>query len=152
MTHVDALVALGRMQQIQLAYALAFDTKDLDGVLAVFTSDATWVSPYSGACAGSDALTELFRSSFAAVDRCAHVVGQSLLTSFDGDRARCSTYFQSEVVYDGEPTTLCSDVGYYDDDLVRLDDAWRIERRTVNLLLPSRRSDFTLMELPVLDS
>ncbi len=143
-----SLVELARIQQVQLTYALAFDTKDLDGVLGVFADDAAWVSPYSGERQGADALAEMFRSSFAAVGSCAHVVGASLLTAFDGDRARCTTYFQSEVVYDGEPTTLCSDVGYYEDELVRSSVRWRITRRGVRLLLPSRKAEFARMELP----
>jgi ketosteroid isomerase-like protein len=133
----------GEIGDLLSAYAFYFDTRDVDSLLSeIFTADAVWASPYSGDRAGAAELRALFEGSMQAVASSSHFVGPVRINSSTETSASTTTYFQSDVIYADAPTTGRSryhlDVGYYRDAFARGERGWRIARREVVLLMPTR--------------
>ena len=57
----------------------------------------------------------------------------------DGDKASARTYVDMVMV--GEGTSGVNAIGYYDDEIVRTDDGWRIARRRFTSLRLSTFGD-----------
>ncbi|MFJ8799326.1 nuclear transport factor 2 family protein [Streptomyces sp. NPDC102487] len=116
-------------------YAFALDTRQWDLFDRVFTTDVEAVfGPAGAAWVG----LEEFKTSFAgfhdSLDSHVHtMMGQ--LVNVDGDTANAfsyGTWILLREAAEGGPTW--TGTGYYDDELVRTEDGWRIKRRVCRLL------------------
>lgn len=114
------------VRDVLLAYARGVDAKDLDGVAACFSADAT----YDGAL-GRGTIDDALRALDGAMRRYAatvHRMGNQIV-ALDGDRAHSETDCLAEhVLADGAQMTVAV---RYVDDLVRAPSGWRIARRAV---------------------
>lgn len=116
-------------------YAFALDARAWDLFDRVFTHDVEAI--FGPAGAGWNGLTE-FKASFAGfhatLDRHVHtMMGQ--LVHVDGDTANAFSFGNWLLIREaaeGGPSWLGT--GYYDDELVRTDEGWRISRRVCRLL------------------
>ncbi|GIH18614.1 nuclear transport factor 2 family protein [Rugosimonospora africana] len=98
MTEPDAAAALSK-------HVAAFNSRDLDALMAGFTEDASWVTGTSVA-RGHDELTELFAGAMAGLLPTLSI--ENLLA--DGDRAACQ--LTETLTFEGEER-MYSIAGFY---------------------------------------
>lgn len=116
-------------------YAFALDARQWDLFDRVFTNDVEAV--FGPAGAGWNGLSE-FKESFAGfhatLDRHVHtMMGQ--LVHVDGDTANAFSFGNWLLVREAaEGGSTWLGTGYYDDELVRTDQGWRIKKRVCRLL------------------
>jgi ketosteroid isomerase-like protein len=125
---VDDRVAIA---DLLARYADAVDRRDLDALDAVFTADATIDFSAFGGSTGDLAATKQFLAeSLGIFRRTQHMMGLPLVT-VDGDRATARTTCHNPMLIDNaDGTTSVWLIGlWYDDDLVRTADGWRISHR-----------------------
>jgi 3-phenylpropionate/cinnamic acid dioxygenase small subunit len=115
-------------------YAFALDTHQWDLFDRVFTEDV--VAVFGPAGAGWNGLT-IFKASFAEfharLDSHQHTMMGHLVV-VDGDTAHAFSYGNWLLIREaaeGGPTW--TGTGWYDDDLVRTEQGWRIKRRVCRL-------------------
>jgi len=112
-----------------LDYAELVDAADLDGVVGLFTADATLDYGFGRTVTGTEALRAFYRDGpFATYRATSHHIS-NVRVAVDGNRAtaRCYVYAWHER-RDG---TQAEAWGRYLDDLVRTADGWRIARRAI---------------------
>ena len=114
-------------------YAHALDSRDWDLLRSCFTPDA--VADYldlGGVNEGVEAIVALCRGALDGLDASQHLIG-SPLAEVEGDTATARCYLQAQHVFRGAPGGDHYLVGgTYVDRLVRTDDGWRIEHRTLH--------------------
>ncbi|MEI9850503.1 MAG: nuclear transport factor 2 family protein [Sphingomonas sp.] len=143
------------IENLMTRYLFALDGRDPETYAATFAPDGSVVF-VRGEIKGREALAEMVRNleriggftgeerSFPGSAKAPPVVRHmvtSTMIEVDGDKAKAYSYwFQiSTVNYRRTPEVL--GFGHYEDDLVRIDGAWRFQRRQVfNETLDSRRS------------
>jgi 3-phenylpropionate/cinnamic acid dioxygenase small subunit len=117
-------------------YAWAFDTNDLDGLRDCFTVDAEFeVSGGGGAVAvGRDAvvaeLARLRARHLPSATTPWHLVSTLWIVSTGSDTVSARSRFMLVVSERDGPPQLVS-VGWYSDEIVNSDGAWRLRRRRV---------------------
>ena len=114
-------------------YATGLDSRDWELLASVFTDDG--VADYSslelGVNDGPDAIVDLCRNALSGLDATQHIISNEVI-EIDGDRARSRCYFQAQHVFRGAPGGDNFIVaGTYEDELVRTQAGWRIERRAL---------------------
>jgi uncharacterized protein (TIGR02246 family) len=119
------------IQRLFMNYRHCLDTKDFSGYAALFADDGEFVAQDLRAQgrAGIEELVDGMRGSLLTdtIGDDLHVVVNPEI-SVDGDHATArSTWLYVVRDPDGGPS-LCK-VGHYDDELVRVDGAWRFARR-----------------------
>lgn len=112
-------------------YAVAVDTKDWALYESCFTPDAEIDYTSAGGIRGS--LGEVRRwleEVMQLFPMTQHVVANRVIR-VDGDRATCRSYFYNPMGMDDgrDGMKLFIDGGYYEDELVRTKDGWKISRR-----------------------
>jgi ketosteroid isomerase-like protein len=121
-----------RSEIIDLAvrYTWALDTKNLEDLRDVFTSDVTAVLR-GVECEGIDQIIARIGGAILRLDHTQHLVGNHLVT-VDGDTGTHRCHLQSQHVLAGcEGGDNYIVGGYYDDRVVRTADGWRIAHRTM---------------------
>ncbi len=115
---------------IAVNYTWALDTKQFDLLREVFAPDATAVL-HGIECDGADAIIARIGGSIVRFDRTQHLVG-SHQVRVDGDTATHRCQLHSQHVRDGLPGGDNFIVGgYYQDQMVRTPDGWRIQHRVM---------------------
>jgi SnoaL-like domain len=119
------------IQDLIARYADVIDRRDLDGLDALFTDDATIdFSTFDGPVGALAEIKAFLASSLPLFDRSQHMMGLPLI-EIDGATARARTSCHNPMVStrpDG--TTSVWLIGlWYDDELVRSVDGWRFRTR-----------------------
>lgn len=119
------------IQDLMSRYAAMVDQRDWDAMDRVFSPDATIDYTTTGGISGP------YRSTLEWLHRALepwpinlHYI-TNLTVELDGDRAKSRCYFYAPMgraEQDGGQLVI-TNAGWYDDDLVRTDDGWRIARR-----------------------
>lgn len=119
------------IQALLTRYTIAIDTHDWELLDTVFTADA-WIDYESSG--GTKGRYPEVRAWLAKIlpllKQKLHLIAAPHLT-LDGDRARTRTYLHNPNGFpqpDGS-TIYMTVNAYYDDELVRTDDGWRIAQR-----------------------
>lgn len=139
------------IEQLLMRYAIAFDTGDADGYVGTFAPDGELLlirqegeEPFAGPF-NRDALRKRWfpdhpgpgtpRPEFRRFGAQRHVTANPLI-QVDGDTATVEAHFM-EVISNGpnlpqgsNPPTIYA-MGRYMDDLVKIDDQWYFQRRTL---------------------
>jgi 3-phenylpropionate/cinnamic acid dioxygenase small subunit len=113
---------------LAVRYAWALDTKDLDDLRNVFTSDATAVLR-GVRCDGVDEIIARVGGAVLRLDHTQHLVGNHQVT-VAGDTGTHRCQLQGQHVLEGcagGDTFIVG--GYYEDQVVRTADGWRIAHR-----------------------
>lgn len=116
------------IQEVLVRYATGIDRRDWDLFRRCFTEDvqadyegvASWNSP--------DEIADYMAAAHAGMGHTMHRLSNIAIT-VDGDRATARTYVDA-VLMAADGQSGVNPVGFYDDDLVRTRDGWRICRRT----------------------
>jgi len=119
------------MQQVQLLYAVALDSRALDLLAQVFVPDARIEIPGVGTVdlAGYQAACV---AGLGALDATQHVVNAPLLR-IDGDVAQARSYLVAQHVLNSAAPDASLLIGaWYNDELRRTASGWRITQRTGN--------------------
>ena len=125
------------IQDLVARYTFHTDTKDYAAVPPLFADDAVWDESVLGAppSEGREAIEETFANfESAGIDSVIHINGCHLISAHDGDRASGSSHLHAEIRAMGRTIRI---LGYYADDYVKVDGAWRFASRRLVELAPT---------------
>jgi 3-phenylpropionate/cinnamic acid dioxygenase small subunit len=112
---------------VLLRYATGIDRRDWPLFRTVFTDDCELDYGEVGSWKGVDAVTEFMQQAHAMAGHTMHRLTNQVIT-VDGDSAEARTYVDALIML-GDNISGVNAAGFYDDDLVRTDDGWRVTRR-----------------------
>jgi len=110
-----------------LRYATGIDSRNWPLFRTVFTADCVLDYGQIGTWNGVDAVTDFMEQTHALAGHTLHRMTNHVIT-LDGDAATARTYVDA-LVMSADNTSGVNAAGFYDDDLVRTADGWRVARR-----------------------
>lgn len=113
--------------EVLLRYATGIDRRDWETFRTAFTEDCVLDYGDIGSFSGVDAVTAFMDQSHAMAGHTMHRLSNFVIT-LDGDTATARTYVDG-LILAADNASGVNAVGFYDDDLVRTDQGWRIARR-----------------------
>jgi len=118
---------------VLVRYATGIDRRNWTLFRTCFTEDCQADYGDIGVWHGADAITKWMEQAHA---RCGHtlhrITNQAIVPSGGGVAARS---YVDAIVMASDNQTGARAVGYYDDELVRTDDGWKIARRRFTMVL-----------------
>jgi hypothetical protein len=123
---------------LRYTYALAIDTRDWPLLRSIFTDTITMdFSSYSGQPSATMPVEEWIdgcKVLFTGLDATQHVMTNPLV-EVDGDSARQRMYMKAEHFLQNDSGNADFALGgYYDDQLIRTEEGWKIEAVTLTVL------------------
>ncbi|WIM86861.1 nuclear transport factor 2 family protein [Candidatus Mycobacterium wuenschmannii] len=112
--------------EVLLRYATGIDRRDWPLFRTVFTDDCELDYGEIGTFRGVDAITEFMDQAHAMAGHTMHRLTNQVIT-VDGDTAESRTYVDALIMVDVNAGVNAA--GFYDDELVRGEDGWRVARR-----------------------
>ncbi len=112
---------------VLLRYATGIDRRDWLLFRTVFVSDCILDYGTIGVWQGIDAVTEFMEVAHSMAGHTLHRLTNQVIT-VDGDRATARTYVDGLIMAQDNNSGVNA-IGYYDDEIVRVADGWRIARR-----------------------
>jgi 3-phenylpropionate/cinnamic acid dioxygenase small subunit len=112
---------------VLLRYATGIDRRDWSVFRSAFTDDCELDYGEIGTWNGVDAVTHFMEQSHAMAGHTMHRLTNQVIT-VNGDRAEARTYVDGLIMAADNGSGVKA-VGFYDDDLVRSAEGWRITRR-----------------------
>jgi 3-phenylpropionate/cinnamic acid dioxygenase small subunit len=112
---------------VLLRYATGIDQSDWPLFRTVFTDDCEVDYGEIGTWTGADAVTEFMEQAHAVAGHTMHRMSNEVIT-VAGDKAAARTYVDA-VILVADNTSGVNAIGFYDDEVVRTKDGWRIARR-----------------------
>ena len=128
---------------VLVRYATGIDSRDWTLFRTCFTEDCEADYGDIGVWHGADEITEWMRDSHAPAGHTMHRITNQVVSP-NGDGVSARSYVDAIVMGPDNVhgTRAC---GYYDDELARTDDGWKIARRRFTMvLLQTANADFTL--------
>lgn len=115
------------ISELLVRYATAIDRRDWPLFRTVFTDDCELDYGEIGAWSGVDAVTDFMERVHAPAGHTLHRLTNRAIT-LAGDRAVARTYVDALIMF-ADNQSGANGVGFYDDEIVRTPDGWRIARR-----------------------
>ncbi|OMB97522.1 polyketide cyclase [Mycobacterium sp. NS-7484] len=112
---------------VLVRYATGIDRRDWPLFRTVFTEDCVLDYGEIGSWSGVDAVTEFMEQTHAMAGHTLHRMSNHAIT-VDGDTAAARTYVDALILAQDNNSGVNA-VGFYDDELVRTENGWRIARR-----------------------
>lgn len=116
-----------QITEVLIRYATGIDRRDWPLFRTVFTADCALDYGEIGAWNGVDAVTEFMVLAHAGAGHTMHRLSNMAITG-TGDTAIARTYLDA-LILAADNASGVSAIGFYDDELVRTGDGWRIARR-----------------------
>ncbi|MCV7357713.1 nuclear transport factor 2 family protein [Mycolicibacterium fluoranthenivorans] len=116
-----------QITEVLIRYATGIDRRDWPLFRTVFTADCALDYGEIGAWNGVDAVTEFMVLAHAGAGHTMHRLSNMAIT-VTGDTAIARTYLDA-LILAADNASGVSAIGFYDDELVRTGDGWRIARR-----------------------
>jgi 3-phenylpropionate/cinnamic acid dioxygenase small subunit len=113
---------------VLLRYATGIDRRQWDVFRSCFTDDCLADYGDIGTWHGADEITEWMRTVHDPCGPTLHRITNIVVDQGGGDRASSRCYVDA-IVFGPEGSGGAHAVGYYEDELVRTGDGWRISRR-----------------------
>ncbi|MDT5258794.1 MAG: hypothetical protein QOD10_3874 [Mycobacterium sp.] len=113
--------------ELLVRYATGIDRRNWPLFRTVFTDDCELDYGEIGAWKGVDAVTDFMEQVHALAGHTMHRLSNQAIV-VDGDKAAARTYIDG-LIMTGDNTSGVNAIGFYDDEIVRTDDGWRIARR-----------------------
>ena len=135
----DVRVDQHDIADVLVRYATGIDRRDWALFRTCFTDDA--IAEYDGIATWTDvdAITDFMTTAHASMGHTLHrLSNQAIIVDGDAATARC---YVDAVLMAADGLSGINTFGFYDDDLVRTRDGWRIARR-----------HFTMVHLRTLDA
>ena len=135
---LDRLISHDNIRQLAARYCWALDTLDRDMLAAVFTNEPT-ASLGRGLQTGFEEIWQVIHGVLSRLDVSQHLIGSHIIElADDANTATSRCYFQAQHVRAG---TVGGDqfivAGRYEDDVVRVNDVWRIRHRKLTVMWTS---------------
>jgi hypothetical protein len=111
---------------VLVRYATGIDRRDWPLFRTVWTDDCELDYGEIGRFNGVDAITEFMDQAHAMAGHTMHRLTNQVI-DVHGDTAESRTYVDALIMIDGNSGVNAA--GFYDDELVRGDDGWRVARR-----------------------
>jgi uncharacterized protein (TIGR02246 family) len=115
------------ISDLLVRYATGIDRRDWALFRTVFTDDCELDYGVIGVWTGVDAVTDFMEQVHAMAGHTMHRLSNQAIT-VDGDKAAARTYIDG-LIMAGDNKSGVNAIGFYDDDIVRTTDGWRIARR-----------------------
>jgi uncharacterized protein (TIGR02246 family) len=115
------------ISDLLVRYATGIDRRDWALFRTVFTDDCALDYGEIGAWKGVDAVAEFMQQAHALAGHTMHRLSNQAIT-VDGDKAAARTYIDGLIMF-GDNESGVNAIGFYDDEIVRTEDGWRIARR-----------------------
>lgn len=115
------------ISDLLVRYATGIDRRDWPLFRTVFTDDCELDYGEIGTWQGVDAVTEFMDHTHAMAGHTLHRLTNQAIT-LDGDKATARTYIDAVIMF-GDNQSGVNAWGFYDDEIVRSADGWRIARR-----------------------
>jgi 3-phenylpropionate/cinnamic acid dioxygenase small subunit len=112
---------------VLVRYATGIDRRDWPLFRTVFTTDCELDYGEIGTWRGVDAVAEFMEQTHAMAGHTMHRI-TNVTTTVDGDSAVARAYIDGLIMASDNASGVGA-IGYYDDELVRTPDGWRIARR-----------------------
>ena len=129
MSQVDQDVA-----EVAVRYATGIDRRDWDLFRTCFTADVEADYGDIGVWHGVDEITEFMTNIHEPCGHTMHRITNVAVTPVDDDRVRARSYVEALVLLADDQNGVRA-TGFYDDELVRTDDGWRIAKRRFTSVL-----------------
>jgi len=113
--------------ELLVRYASAIDGRDWDLFRTCFTPDCRTDYQDIGVWGDVEGVTQFMVDAHAGMGHTQHRISNAAV-AVDGDRATARTYVDM-VGLSPDGASGVNAIGWYDDELVRTDDGWRIARR-----------------------
>jgi uncharacterized protein (TIGR02246 family) len=120
------------ISELLVRYATSIDRRDWPLFRTVFTDDCELDYGEIGAWKGVDAVTEFMEKVHALAGHTMHRLSNIAIT-VDGDQALARTYLDG-LMMAPDNKSAANPIGFYDDEIVRTADGWRIARRRLTLV------------------
>ena len=118
--------------EVLVRYATGIDRRDWDLFRSCFASDCLAEYEGIGTWESADAITDFMVTAHAGMGPTMHRIS-NIDVDVDGDRGVARSYVDGILMAaDGE--SGFNPVGFYDDELVRMPDGWRIAHRTFTMV------------------
>jgi 3-phenylpropionate/cinnamic acid dioxygenase small subunit len=127
-------------------YANAIDQRDWDTLRACFTEDCDADYGAIGHWRSADEITEWMRVTHEPLGTTLHRITNQQVTSVGPVGATARAYIDALVMFPGGKTGTRA-TGFYDDELVRADDGWKVARRRFTTVLMLLVPDGTVLDL-----
>ncbi|OBG52209.1 MULTISPECIES: nuclear transport factor 2 family protein [unclassified Mycobacterium] len=115
------------ISELLVRYATGIDRRDWPLFRTVFTADCELDYGEIGSWTGVDAVTEFMDMTHAPAGHTLHRLTNHAIT-VNGDNASARTYVDAVIMF-GDNQSGVNAWGFYDDEIVRTGDGWRIARR-----------------------
>jgi 3-phenylpropionate/cinnamic acid dioxygenase small subunit len=112
---------------VLLRYATGIDRRDWTLFRTVFTDDCELDYGEVGSWQGVDAVTEFMQQAHALAGHTMHRLTNQVI-AVDGDSAQARTYVDALIMLTDNASGVNA-AGFYDDDVIRTEEGWRIARR-----------------------
>jgi SnoaL-like domain len=117
---------------VLVRYATGIDRRDWPLFRTVFTHDCELDYGEIGTITGVDAVTEFMELSHSAAGHTLHRLTNQTIT-VNGYRAQARSYVDG-LIMAADNKSGVNAIGYYDDEIIRTADGWRIARRRFTLV------------------
>jgi 3-phenylpropionate/cinnamic acid dioxygenase small subunit len=115
------------ISDLLVRYATGIDRRDWPLFRTVFTDDCELDYGVIGSWKGVDAVADFMEKTHALAGHTLHRLTNQVI-EVDGDKAVARTYVDALIMV-GDEGAGVNGVGFYDDEIVRTPDGWRIARR-----------------------
>lgn len=115
------------ISDLLVRYATGIDRRDWPLFRTVFTDDCELDYGEIGKWNGVDAVTEFMDTTHAMAGHTLHRLTNQVI-AVDGDKASARTYVDAVIMF-GDNQSGVNAWGFYDDEIVRTAEGWRIARR-----------------------
>jgi 3-phenylpropionate/cinnamic acid dioxygenase small subunit len=115
------------ISDLLVRYATGIDRRDWPLFRTVFTDDCELDYGEIGAWKGVDAVAQFMEQVHAPAGHTMHRLSNQAIT-VDGDTAVARTYVDALIML-GDNSNGVNGIGFYDDEIIRTLDGWRIARR-----------------------
>ena len=115
------------ISDVLIRYATGIDRRDWPLFRTVFTDDCELDYGEIGTFKGVDAITEFMDQAHSMAGHTMHRLTNQVI-AIEGDKAEARTYVDALIMM-SDSNSGVNAAGFYDDELIRGDDGWRVARR-----------------------
>jgi 3-phenylpropionate/cinnamic acid dioxygenase small subunit len=130
MTTGEAGTSKQDIAEVLVRYATGIDRRDWGLFGSCFTSDCLAEYEGIGTWESADAITDFMVTAHAGMGHTMHRISNIAIDVDDGGDRAVARYYVDGILMAADGASGFNPVGFYDDELVRTPDGWRIAHRT----------------------